>query len=60
MYWLQKLLSIENENKNKLNEIIKKDSEFLQNHKIMDYSLLLVTEKLDPSEYVMADHSIMF
>lgn len=58
MYWQHKLLSIENENKNKLNEIIKKDSEFLQKHKIMDYSLLLVAENLDPSEYVLADLSV--
>ena len=56
MYWQQKLLSIEN--KSKLNEIIKKDSEFLQKHKIMDYSLLLVGENLDPSDYVMADLSL--
>ena len=60
MYWEQKLLSIENENKNMLNEIIKKDSKFLQKYNIMDYSLLIVAEKLDPSEYVMADHSVMF
>ena len=46
MYWDKKILRISNDKKNRLNETIKRDSEFLERYNIMDYSLLIVGETL--------------
>ena len=46
MYWEKKILRISDDFKDKLNETIKLDSDFLQRYNIMDYSLLIVGETL--------------
>ena len=45
-HWKEKLVRVDKVKKDKLFETIKSDSEFLAKHNIMDYSLLLVGEKL--------------
>lgn len=40
------IVRLPNKNKNYLNKILKEDSKFLASQGIMDYSLLLVTERL--------------
>lgn len=46
-HWENKLVRVDKAKKDKLFKTLKRDSEFLAKHNIMDYSLLLVGEKLD-------------
>ena len=46
------IINLDNKRKKQIFDNLKKDSEFLCCQNIMDFSLLLTIEKLNPKEYI--------
>ena len=53
-----KLIKIQKDIREQLIDIIEKDSQFLARHRLMDYSLLLQMEKIDPNKAYASPRNI--